>query len=103
MLLSATYDVPSASIRASQVRGCTFRKATLIFEKASSILHFAVIESHAATMCLWNRINRTLQKDGNAISATFDRAKLPSVNATATATMRRLMGKINLLVGGGAV
>ncbi len=37
MLLSATYDVSSASIRASRVRDCTFRKATLIFEKASSI------------------------------------------------------------------
>ena len=25
-----------------------------------------------------------LQKDGNTISATFDRAELPSINATAT-------------------
>ncbi len=47
MLLSATYDVPSASIRASRVRTYAFHKATLIFEKASSILHFAVIVSHA--------------------------------------------------------
>ena len=103
MLQSATYDVPSASLRGSRVRGCAFRKATLIFEKASSILHFAVIVSHAATMCLWNLVDSTPAEDGNAVSAAFDRAKLPSVNATATATMRRLMNKINLLVRGGAV
>jgi hypothetical protein len=59
MLLSATYGVPTASIRASRVRACAFRKATLIFEKASSIQHFAVIVSHAATMCLWTLVNRT--------------------------------------------
>src|SRR5918998_5236686 len=33
--------------------------ATLIFENASSIQHFAAIVNHAATMCLWMLVNRS--------------------------------------------
>jgi hypothetical protein len=56
-------------------------------------------------MCLWTLVNRTPaeRREHDKRHVWPSRATFGHTATAATATMRRLINKINLLVGGGAV